>query len=140
MNDPWGILWAGLASGAFGVLFNVRFRDIPAVIFSGSLGWALYLGTLALNPHGPAFFFASMGIALYGEIAGHFLHRPATTFLVCALIPLVPGGGMYFMMYRSLSGDLMGSLDVAFQTLSTALAIAAGVAVGSAFARLSRRL
>jgi uncharacterized membrane protein YjjB (DUF3815 family) len=47
---------------------------------------------------------------------------------------------MYYMMSKSLSGDLQGTLSIGFATLSIAGSIATGVAVGSAIARLARRL
>jgi uncharacterized membrane protein YjjB (DUF3815 family) len=47
---------------------------------------------------------------------------------------------MYYMMSESLAGDMDGAISVGFATLGTAGAIAAGLAIGSAIARLARRL
>jgi uncharacterized membrane protein YjjB (DUF3815 family) len=136
-----GILWAALATGAFAIVSNVRGRDLPFSALGGGLGWGIYLAVVHFGDSpSMAFFAASAAIALYSELAGRILNRPTTTYLVCALIPLVPGGGMYYMMTRSLSGDLQGTLSTGFATLSIALAIATGVAIGSAVARLARRL
>ena len=141
MNANLGIVWALFASGAFAVVFNVRGRDLPLSAMGGALGWAVYLlvtaveGTAAL-----AYFAASASVAVYAEIVARLANRPATIYLACALIPLVPGGGMYYTMARSLTGDVYGTLAEGVATLSTAGAIAAGVAVGSAAARLARRL
>ena len=141
MNGTFGILWATLATGAFAVVSNVRGRDLPVSAVGGGLGWGMYLAvSWWAGSEGLAFFAASATIALYSELAGRLLGRPTTTYLVCALIPLVPGGGMYYTMTRSLSGDLEGTLSTGFATLSIAGAIATGVAVGSAVARLARRL
>jgi uncharacterized membrane protein YjjB (DUF3815 family) len=136
-----GILWATLATGAFAVISNVRGRDLPVSALGGGLGWGIYLAiSRSGGGDGIAFFAASAAIALYSELASRILSRPTTTYLVCALIPLVPGGGMYYMMSQSLSGDLQGTLSIGFATLSIAGSIATGVAVGSAVARLARRL
>lgn len=142
MSSPWwGVLWAGLASGAFAVVFNVRGRDLPASALNGAVGWAAYLATLSSgHTEAIAFFAASVAVAVFAETAGRLLRRPATTYLVCALIPLVPGGGMYYTMAASLAGDLQETLSVGFRTLSTAGSIASGVAIGSAAARLARLL
>ncbi len=140
MSAYWGILWAAAAAAAFAVVFNVRGRDLAGASLGGALGWALYLllsGDTGF--HGVGYFVAAASVALYAEAAGTLLKRPATTYLVCALIPLVPGGGMYYTLSRSLEGDLGGTLAIGFQTLTVAGAIAAGVAVGSAVARLARR-
>ncbi|MFZ5367197.1 MAG: threonine/serine exporter family protein [Spirochaetota bacterium] len=135
------ILWAALASGTFAIVFNVRGRHIPFAALGGGLGWGIYMVSSSVAPAtGVAYFLASIGIALYAEILAGLLKRPATTYLVCALIPLVPGGGMYYTLASSLQGDLQGTLTIGFETLTIAGAIAAGVAIGSAIARLSKRL
>ena len=41
-------------------------------------------------------------------------------FLVCALIPLVPGGGMYRTMLAAIRGDAQQTLNMGLQTLSIA--------------------
>jgi len=135
------ILWAALASGSFAVVFNVRGRHIPLASIGGGFGWAVYAyTTVAEASSGVSYFFASIAIALYAELLAGILKRPATTYLVCALIPLVPGGGMYYTLASSLKGDLQATLTIGFETLTIAGAIAAGVAIGSAIARLSKRL
>ncbi|HCM27303.1 MAG: hypothetical protein A2Z99_12040 [Treponema sp. GWB1_62_6] len=141
MKEYFGIAWALFASGAFAVVFNVRGRDLPLSATGGALGWAVYLLVADVaGTEGLAFFAASASVAVYSEIVSRLANRPATTYLACALIPLVPGGGMYYTMARSLTGDVYGSLAEGVATLSTAGAIAAGVAIGSAVARLARRL
>jgi uncharacterized membrane protein YjjB (DUF3815 family) len=135
------ILWASLASGMFAIVFNVRGRHIPLAAIGGGLGWTVYqFSSAAAASSGVSYFLASIGIALYAELIAGLCKRPATTYLVCALIPLVPGGGMYYTLAHSLQGDLQGTLSTGFETLTIAGAIAAGVAIGSAIARLSKRL
>jgi len=141
MNGALGILWAGLASGAFAFVFNVRGRDLPVSACIGALGWAVYLSVAALGrAESIAYFSAAIVVVLFAELASRLLNRPATTWVVCAIIPLTPGGGMYYMMSESLAGDMDGAIAVGFATLGTAGAIAAGLAIGSAIARLARRL
>lgn len=135
------ILWAALASGTFAVVFNVRGKHIPFAACGGGLGWAIYAyASASAASMGVSYFLASIAIALYAEVLSGLLKRPATTYLVCALIPLVPGGGMYYTLARSLQSDLQGTLTIGFETLTIAGSIAVGVALGSAIARLSKRL
>lgn len=141
MSPLWGILWAALATGTFAVVFNVRGRDLLVSAFGGGLGWGVYLGAgVITGSDGFAYFVAAVAVELYAELASRLRSRPATTYVVCAIISLVPGGGMYYMMSESLQGDLQRTLSVGFKTLGIAGAIAAGLAVGSAFARLMKRL
>ena len=141
MSGSAGILWAALATGAFSVMFNLRGRDVPVSAVGGALGWAVYL--LVSNNSdstGVAYFAAAAAVALYAEAAAHLLSSPAGPYVACAIISLVPGGGMYYMMSDSLAGNLPGALSVGFSTLGTAGAIASGLAIGSAAARLAKRL
>ncbi|MFQ3547347.1 MAG: threonine/serine exporter family protein [Termitinemataceae bacterium] len=136
-----GILWAFFASGSFGIIFNVRGKDIPLAASGGGLGWFVYSLVSNFGPNeGVSYFLSAIAIALFAEIVAAFSRRPATTYLVCALIPLVPGGGMYYTLAESLKGDLQGTLLIGFNTLTIAGALAAGVAIGSAIARLAKRL
>ncbi len=50
-------------------------------------------------------FYGALGLALASEILARKCKTPVTTFLVCALIPLVPGGGMYRTMLAAIRGD-----------------------------------
>jgi uncharacterized membrane protein YjjB (DUF3815 family) len=141
MSGYIGVLWAALATGAFSVVFNVRGKNIPASAFGGALGWAVYAAVSQFaRSEGVAYFAAAAAVALYAEFASRLLSGPAGTYVACAIIPLVPGGGMYYMMSDSLAGDLPGTLSIGFSTLGTAGAIAAGLAIGSAAARLAKRL
>jgi uncharacterized membrane protein YjjB (DUF3815 family) len=136
-----GILWAALATGAFSVMFNLRGRDVPVSALGGALGWAVYLLAAKIaDSEGVAYFVAAAAVALYAEAASRLLSAPAGPYVACAIISLVPGGGMYYMMSDSLAGNLPGTLAIGFSTLGTAGAIAAGLAIGSAVARLAKRL
>lgn len=137
---PIEILWAALASGAFALIFNVRGRHVPVAALGGALGWAVFFFASDSAAAGVGYFAAAAAVALYAEAASRMLASPAGTYVACAIIPLVPGGGMYYTMSRSLAGDLAGSLETGFETLGVALAIAAGLAVGAAAARLAKRL
>ncbi|HOV64896.1 MAG TPA: threonine/serine exporter family protein, partial [Spirochaetia bacterium] len=59
-----------------------------------------------------------------------------TVFIVSAIIPLVPGGGMYYTMMESIRGNIDGALSFGFETVSIAGAIAAGLAIASSLIRL----
>lgn len=140
MSGWLGALWAGVASGAFALLFNVRGRHIPVSALGGAVGWAVYLAATGFGASGAVSYFAAAAVvSLYAETASRLLASPAGTYVACAIIPLVPGGGMYRTMSSSINGDLSGALSVGFETLGTAGAIAAGLAIGSVAFRLSKR-
>lgn len=55
------------------------------------------------------------------------LKTPATTFIIGAIIPLVPGGNMYNAMFQYVQGNINQSLLIAFKTLAIAGSIAVGI-------------
>lgn len=61
---------------------------------------------------------------------------PVTLMVICAMIPLVPGGGMYYTMQKVIEGDVSGALNTGFTTFSVAGAIALGMVMVSSITRL----
>ena len=57
------------------------------------------------------------------------LKSPTTTFLMTALVPLIPGGGLYYTMTNAISGDVIGFIERGLKTISLAVALALGVIV-----------
>ncbi len=133
------VLWAGFASLAFAIIFEVRGRVLPMSALGGASAWAVYLACLGAG-EGYACLVASIYASLYAEILSSLSDRPALPFLVPSIIPLVPGGGMYYMMALFLGGDSEGALSKGAETLGMAGGIAAGIAVGGALTQLFSRL
>lgn len=132
-----GLLWAFLATMGFGLLFKAPIRDLPYAALGGAISWAAYLLLYSLSASDSlSFFVASVIVGLYTELASVFLKRPATLFIISAIIPLVPGAGMYRTMFEAVMGDAEASAKIGFQTLSLAGAIAGGLAVASAISRI----
>ena len=69
-------------------------------------------------------FIASLVISIYSEIVARIFKAPVTLFLVVALLPLVPGAGMYYTMYQSIIGNATKSLSLGIETIFNAGAIA----------------
>ncbi len=132
------LLWALLATVGFGLLFRTPLRDLPLAALGGALAWGAYLWADA-SSGSPAFayFAASVAVGLYAETLAWLSKRPASLFILCAIIPLVPGGGMYYTMFHAVSGDMARATDAGFAALTAAGAIAAGLAVASALARIA---
>lgn len=124
------ILYASLATLGFSVLFNIRgLKLIPAVI-GGTIGWTVFmLASIFTEFNILAVFFAAVAIGIYAEIIAVILKQPATIFIVPGIIPLVPGSGMYYTMASSIHGEIESTLSLGMETIYTAGAIAAGIAV-----------
>ena len=81
-------------------------------------------------------FLASIAFSIFSEVCARIQRTPVTTFIICALIPLVPGGGMYRMMVKAISSDVMGALQIGLDTISNAGALALGIIFVSTITRV----
>ncbi|HAP55623.1 MAG TPA: hypothetical protein DCQ16_06935 [Spirochaetaceae bacterium] len=101
-----------------------------------ALGWAVLQAMPQSGSPAFATFFAALAAGLYAEIAARVRRRPATLYMIASIIPLVPGGGMYYTMLSSLEGSTYRSVELGLSTIMTAFAIAAGLAISNVLARM----
>ncbi|WP_139904405.1 threonine/serine exporter family protein [Clostridium thermarum] len=130
-------LYAIMASLGFAIIFNIKGKNIIYASLGGGLGWLIYIFCQEFNFSTTAsMFMASLAIGTYSEIMARVIKAPVTVFVVCALIPLVPGGGMYYTMLESITGNVDTALKLGIDTLSNAGALAVGVLLTSSISRL----
>jgi uncharacterized membrane protein YjjB (DUF3815 family) len=122
------IIVAFFASLGFGIIFNIKGKNLIFAAIGGGLSWFFYL-FLTQNKISNilSLFIASIIFSIYSEICARFLKTPVTTLIICALIPLVPGAGMYYTMYNTISGNISGAVKLGIDTLASAGALALGV-------------
>lgn len=118
---------SALASAAFGVLFNVPLNQLILVGLVGLIGGAFYSGMLMVSTSYLALFVSASVITLAADIMAHRFRIPTITFLICALIPLVPGGGLYYTMLEVINGTLESALSQGVDTIMQACCIVFGV-------------
>ncbi len=131
-----GPLFAAVATSAFSVLFGLHSVEVFLASGGAALGWAVYQTVPSTGSAAFPAFLAALAAGLYSEIVARFRHRPATVYSIASIIPLVPGGGMYYTMMASLEGNSALSVEVGLATLLTAFAIAVGLAVSHAIGRM----
>ena len=119
-----------LASVAFGVLFNIRYEKLWLAGFTGMIGGIVYQlsldsfsGVLLAN------FLGAVSFTVCAEIFARLYKTPVTTFIVCALIPLVPGAKMYEMVLECIKGNPSGALTLFLDILSIAGVLALAILV-----------
>ena len=122
------VILTGLVCGIIGArLYYVAFswemfRDNPMNIFNIRMGGlAIYGGIIA-------------GV-LGGAVMARIRRCPVTGYQLVALLPLVPGGGIYYAMSYCLEGDTERFLTTLLDTLGTAAALAVGVILASSLFR-----
>ena len=93
---------ACLACVGFSLVFNIHGMGKLICGVGGALGWLIYLlgGSTIF-----AAFLASAAIGVYSEVMARIRRCPVTGYLLVALLPLVPGGGIYYAMSYCVAGD-----------------------------------
>ena len=127
---------AFVACLGFSILFNIHGVGILICAFGGTLGWLCYLLSAPLGSDIVQSFLAAVVISLYSEIMARLRRCPVTAYLLVALFPLVPGGGIYYSMEHAMSGDIDLFLSTLLHTLGLAGALAVGVLTVASLVRL----
>ena len=134
------LLTAFLSSLGFSMLFGVRRRLLLPAALGGLLCWGVYLGMDAwLGQEFLSCLIAAALAVIYAELHARLLKTPATLFVVPAILPLVPGGSLYYTMENAVHGRLDEARVFGQQTLIAALAIAAGISFVVALRELHTR-
>lgn len=131
------ILMGFLGTVGFNILFNIRGRKLVIASLGGLISWAVFL---LLEPllSGEAirYCLAAAAVTVYGEIFARVEKTPTTTFLVPSVIPLIPGGSLYYTMNYALNKQWAAFSHRGFYTLQLALSLAVGIIAITTLTRL----
>ena len=131
-----GLFSSFLASLGFGILFNIKGKNLILAGIGGAIGGMVYNLVLFLGGSEMiAMFSGSVVFSLYSEILARVCKTPVTTFIICALIPLVPGGGMYRTMQQAIAGNIDKALAIGLNTISIAGVLVLGILLVSTLMR-----
>lgn len=121
------LLMAYLGSLGFGILYNLRGRRLLFASLGGLLAWAVYLlvNVWTASPY-PCAFAASVALTLYSELMARSIKTPITGLLGAAVIPLIPGAGLY----RAVSALMLKNAELAAEHGTYTLLFAASMAAG----------
>ncbi|SMC21261.1 Uncharacterized membrane protein YjjB, DUF3815 family [Clostridium acidisoli DSM 12555] len=126
-----------LASLGFAIIFNIRGKNIFIASLGGSISWFIYLLLQNLhNSNTVSLFVATLVVSIYSEAMARVFKSPVTTYTICGIIPLVPGYGMYYTMYYTISGNISKATLTGLQTLTGAGAIAIAIVMISSLSKL----
>lgn len=120
--------------------FNVQGIGALLCCLGGTVGWAVYLAGMALWGNSfAASLIAAVAVAAYSEWMARLRRCPATSYLVIAMFPLVPGLTIYQAMDHGLRGDTDLFLETFFRTMGIAGCLALGLLVVSSALELQRK-
>ncbi len=144
-TDPttakWYIQLAAAFAGTvgFSVLFGAPRRFYLECGLTGTAGWMVYY-LISIANHGLSLaggaFIAALLVALVSHLLAVTRKCPVTVFLICGIIPLVPGGGIFWTAYYLVGNHLPQALATGFLALKITIAIAGGIILASGLYRM----
>jgi uncharacterized membrane protein YjjP (DUF1212 family) len=124
------VIFGIIGSAAFAVFFKIRLRRIGFATLAILLTYALYL---VMDYYAESVFavtlVATIFAALCSEILARIIKAPATVFLIPAILPFVPGAGLYDTISYIVQGELSTAWTYGGQVVLYFLGIAVGLSV-----------
>lgn len=127
------ILTGTLGTFGFTLLFRMRKRLILWAVLSGCLTMGVYV--LCVHYSAQLFFqnlFPALFATAFAEVLARLTKAPTTPYIVCAVIPLVPGSALFYTMYHFIIGEMEQFHEMLMQTLSVSAGLAVGILCVSA--------
>lgn len=149
MVDPLASAWyiqlpaAFIGTLGFAALFGTPRRYYLDSGLAGLAGWAAFLvvsGQWAMVSGVGAAFIGALTVAVLSHGLARWRHCPGTVFLICGIIPLVPGGGIFWTAYHLVNNHLALAASTGFTALKVTIAIAGAIIlVSGIFSKLFKR-
>ncbi len=128
-----------VADSGFGAFL---YAPRKAIAWGSALGMAGYmtywLVMLGGAPETAAMFVGALVAAVGAQLAARRLRMIATVFITIAILPMVPGLGLYRAMRALAEGQLASGGSIAAHTMALIVMIALGIAFGAAVRGLFR--
>lgn len=112
----------------YAILMRVKLRHLPAIGLGAGMTYVLFallyhfgLSLLLSN------MIAAMVATFYGEIMARVFKAPVTIYSIPSVIPLVPGGSLYYTMAALMNGDQAEFISRGTDTVMISLGIAIGI-------------
>lgn len=121
----------------FVVVFNIHGKGSPLCALGGALTWAVYLIVQNLGySELTAYFWSALFSSLYAEFMARLCKKPAITYLVIAIFPIIPGAGAYYTMNYAVQGQMELFASKGMFTAAIAGVMAVGILLGSTLFRM----
>lgn len=126
------ILGAFFGTVGFAMLVHIPRRAWFVSGLVASLSYLVYWGLTLLQLSDPmAIFIGSLFGALVGLLCARMMKIIGTVFLMSAVVPVVPGLGLYRMMAALGQGQITAGAELGIRAMITVAMIALGVGAGA---------
>lgn len=100
------VLGAFVAVIAVAITFGVPKKFLVYSGLVGAIGWYVYLVLKDMDGNKvTSMFFAALVVALISHSFARIMKAPVTLFLISGILPLVPGVGMYRIVYNIITNN-----------------------------------
>ncbi len=131
------ILAGFVGSVGFAILFNIRGKKLFVTAAGGLLSWLLFIVLSKCIINEPVIYFIIAGVmSICAEVMARVLKTPTATFITTSLIPLIPGGSLYYTMAYAFEQNTDMFLQKAMYTLQLASALALGIIASTTLTRI----
>ena len=135
------VFYAFLSSLAFSMVFEVHGKTCFSTAIGGGIAWLIYrLVSMMHSNYLLPYFIATLGAAVFSELMARIKKKPATVYLVVAMLPLVPGQGIYESMYAFAMGDNQKGIELSTQTLAISGSLALGILLTSTAIKIFQQI
>lgn len=128
----WKIVLAGLGTLGFALYYHVRPRHIPMAALGGAIaqlccalvdhaGGGLLLSSLV----------AALAICVWSETMARVRRAPANVFLIPGVVPLLPGGKLYYAMSGLIQSDHAAFVSYGTQAIFVTFGVVGGIVLAS---------
>jgi len=129
-----------ICTATFGlsIIFNIKGKNLFFSALGSGITWLAYsiaLGSSSFSIY--AVFIGSLAAGIYSEAMARIRKAPVTVFVICSIIPLVPGLKLLDAMLEVLKGNIDTATSYGVTVLITAGLIAIGIVVVSSSFRLA---
>jgi uncharacterized membrane protein YjjB (DUF3815 family) len=139
VNAKWllQVTFSFLAMLGFSISSNVRGPKLIFTSLGGALAWGSYLIFLHITSSLLLSVFLGVCVGcIYSELTARAFHVPVSVFVICSIIPLVPGSGLYYSMTAYIAGKMPQAIALMGQTMMIAGTISVAIAVVSSVSNL----
>jgi len=130
------ILFSFLATGAFAIIFNTPWNQLPWAAFTGMAGWFFYEIINLVYGYEAAIIISTV---IVGVMSNYFSKKFKTNihpFITAGIIPLVPGASAFFTIQKFIENNPSGAFRYAYETFVAAFGIVIGISVSSYISKL----
>lgn len=135
------VIMGTLGAAGFAVFFSIKPKHIPFAAIGGAIATLVYaiLDELGVDLF-VSNFVASLFCVVYSNLFARWLKTPSMVFITASIIPLVPGGSLFYTMSNIIIGDSAVAKSYGLNTLKVALGIAGGIVIESLVVAIMERI